>query len=60
LAAGYEVHPEKPLIDAGVDSLAMVDLGQAVEADVVGPAGNGSGCPSTHFKPSIVESNTSQ
>ena len=37
---GYEVDPDRPLIEAGVDSVAMVDLGQAMEADVVGPADN--------------------
>ena len=60
MAAGYEIHPDRPLIEAGVDSLAMVDLGQAMEADVVGPAGNCSKCPSTHFKPSIVGSKATQ
>jgi acyl carrier protein len=31
---GHTIDPDKPLIDAGVDSLSMAELGQAIETDV--------------------------
>ena len=31
---GHEVDPEKPLIDAGVDSLSMAELGRQIEIDI--------------------------
>ena len=34
---GYEVDPDRPLIDAGVDSLSMTELGRQIETDVQVP-----------------------
>ena len=34
---GHEVDPEKPLIDAGVDSLSMAELGRQIEIDIKVP-----------------------
>ena len=31
---GHAIDPDKPLIDAGVDSLSMAELGRAIESDV--------------------------
>ncbi|EEH59321.1 uncharacterized protein MICPUCDRAFT_14140, partial [Micromonas pusilla CCMP1545] len=31
---GHEIDPHKPLIEAGIDSLSMTELGQAIEIDI--------------------------